>query len=667
MVTAEKDTTPSVQPISLAVLLVVLSSIAIGVWRLHVATTTEPRPTPPLDAFIWLGIAVVLLLVERIDATPALDRLRSTLRDRVDRRLLLAAVINVAGVTFIATSTSVSAGFLVVVWCLGLALYVGAFIRHDDLSSLRRLVRAPATWALWGFVLVALYVRWRNLGTLPWPMNVAEGEMALEAVRYLRGDALSPFGSGRLQHPNLFFYLQSLGIRVFGWNLLGVRAVSAVAGALTAVPVFLLTDELFDRPTAWTASALLIVLPFHVHFSRIGVYAIIEPLVATTALWTLLRATRMRRPVWWALAGVLFGIAFYFHATVPLALLLAVLWVVLTIRLAPNEWSAQWSNLVWFVAGGMMSLAPLLHGAASVTGVLLRSGHQPDLVRSGVLLDAERSTLVVFASRTYRALLGFFTLGDRTYFYGPARPLLDVVSRLLALLGVGRLVAIWYDRRALWIGAWLGGTALVDGLLYTPPSSAGLVFAIPAMGMVVALGIVWLARCLVALIWPNNAVVETMLPVLVVAAITLLNISFYFDTYLPGPYYGNQNMEVASDAGRLIAEQSDDPYVYFYGAPRVFFGHPSLQFLGRLPDGEDGPTPPNNFDFVGGDRPALFIFLPEYSEAMRAFTHRYPTIDLHTISGGAGEPLFTWARVSQQQTGAAFWHSAGFALRLGDD
>lgn len=647
MATAETDSTPAIQPISLVMLLIVLGSAGIGMWQLYAAANTEPRPEPPLYAFVWLGIAVALLLVERVDHMSALRRIANTLRSHSDPRLLVAAVINVAGVTFVATSPTVPPGFLIAVWCFGLFLYVSTFIRRGDLVTVRRLAREPAIWALCGVVLVALYLRWRNLGTLPWPMGVAEAGMAMEAVRFVRGDAVSPFSISRLQDANLFFYFQSLGIRLFGWNLLGARAVSAVAGALTAAPVFLLAHELFDRVTAWTASVLLIVLPVHVHFSRIGLNEVIGPLVAASALWALLRATRTRRPLWWALAGVLLGAEFYVHVTVPLALVLATLWIVLTIRLVPDEWSAQWTNLFWLFAGGLLSVAPLLRGVPNVADVLVRPGQQLGIIHSGTLLDPERSMLTVFLRRIYRSILGFFALGDSTNLYTPARPLLGTVSRLLALLGLGRLVAIWYDRRALWLGAWLGGTVFVDAVLHTPPTSSGLMSAIPAMVIVIALGIVWLARCLRALISPEDAVLDVMLPALLVAALAILNLSFYFGTYLPDSQYGDNNAEVASEAGRLIAEQPDDPYVYFYGAPRVFFGHQSLQFLGRLPAGEDGPTPADDVNFVREDRPTLLIFLPEQSGAIDAFVSRYPTIDLNAVNGRTGEPLFTWARISQ--------------------
>lgn len=645
MATIEKETRQSIHPSSLVLLLIVLGSIAIGVWQLNAAANAQPRSVPPLHAFVWLGVAVATLLVERIDVVPALRRLASTLGGHVDLRLLLAGVINVAGVTFAATSTAVPAGLLVAVWCFGLILYVSAFVRRDDLVTLRRLMREPATWALCGFALVALYVRWRNLGVLPWPMSTDEGAMAIEAVRFLRGDTVSPFGISQFQHPNIFFYLQSLGIRLFGWNLLGARVVSAVAGALTAIPVFLLADELFDRTTAWTASAILIVLPFHLHFSRIGLDAVVDPLVAVSALWALLRATRTRRPLWWAFAGVLLGAEVYFHTAFPLAFVLAVLWIVLTIRLAPDEWADQWSNLVWLIAGCILSVAPLLRGARDPADVLVRTGRQPDIIRSEALLGPERSTLAVFLGRIYRVMLGFLARGDSTY--GPAHPLLGILSRLLALLGLGRLLAIWYDRRALWIGAWIGMTFLVDGLLYAPPASPGLVVAIPAVVIVIALGIVWLTRCLLGLIWPDDAILDVTLPALVVAVVAFLNLSFYFGTYLPDSQYGTQNGQVGSEVGRLIAEQPDAPYVYFYGAPRVFFGDASLQFLGRLPDGQDGPTPPGDFSFVREDRPALFIFLPEHAEAMNAFDSRYPTVDLHHVRSRTGEPLFTWARISQ--------------------
>lgn len=648
MATVENDTTPPIKTTSLVVLLIVLVSAGVGVWQLSTAARMEPRPEPPLQAFLWLGIAVSMLLVDRIDVTPIASRLWDTLQEQADIRLLAAALINVAGVAFVATSTAVPPGFLVAVWCFGLVLYLFAFVRHANADQLHQLLRAPAAWALCGFLLIAFYIRWQSIGSLPWPMAEDEGQMAMEAVRFLRGSAGSPFGLAWLQQPNLFSYLQSLGIRLFGWNLLSVRIVSVLAGSLTVVPVFVLADELFDRTIAWTAAALLIVLPFHVHYSRIGVNNIVDPFFGAAALWSLLRATRTRQPLWWALAGVLLGVGLYFYGTFKIALALAAFWIILTVRLAPEEWDGQWANLTWLFGGFILGIAPLLRGQRTIADVVLRFPFQPDIVHSGELLQEERSMLATVLRRTYRAALGFFALDDRTYLYEPARPLLNLPSQLLALLGIGRLVARWYDRRSLWLGAWLLVPLLVDGLLPDPPTSSHLVFLIPALVIIVALGIAGIARATRELLWPDgHRSLSIVLPAFIIAIIVYLNLSFYVNTYLPGPFYANQNMEIASEAGRLIAEQRNDPYVYWYGAPRVFFGHGSLQFLGRLPDGQDGPTPAGDFSFVNENRSTLFIFLPEQTDTLNAFRNRYPAAEMQQVTGRTGELLFVWARIPQ--------------------
>jgi hypothetical protein len=110
---------------------------------------------------------------------------------------------------------------------------------------------------------------------------------------------------------------------------LSAQLVSALAGVLLVVPMFLLGNELFDRRVAFWATALFQCLPATGRFLSDGVSEALFLLFAALCLWFSVRALRVRSPLGFALAGVAGGLAYLTRtegglivATVGLTLLL---------------------------------------------------------------------------------------------------------------------------------------------------------------------------------------------------------------------------------------------------------------------------------------------------------------------------------------------------------
>lgn len=157
-----------------------------------------------------------------------------------------------------------------------------------------------------------------------------------EGVYHLRGDPYTPlFAPMNLSFaafPWLYAYLQMLSAEVFGSTLGVLRLTSVVFGVLTIPTVYWLARTLFDRPTAWIAALMLATFPPHIHFSRLALNNIADPLFGVLALAFFARGIRQGGMSHYVLAGLSLGLTQYFYEggqTVYPAVLLA--WIVVAL------------------------------------------------------------------------------------------------------------------------------------------------------------------------------------------------------------------------------------------------------------------------------------------------------------------------------------------------
>ncbi len=124
--------------------------------------------------------------------------------------------------------------------------------------------------------LLALLLRVFRLGEYPVGFHVDEvkvGWNALSILKTFRDDQgnflplyYNTFGDYR---PTGIFYLSIPAIAIFGNTIFAVRITSALIGALTIIPLYLLAKELFKKDSVGVYSALILaVSPWHIETSR---------------------------------------------------------------------------------------------------------------------------------------------------------------------------------------------------------------------------------------------------------------------------------------------------------------------------------------------------------------------------------------------------------------
>lgn len=126
-------------------------------------------------------------------------------------------------------------------------------------------------------VLLGFCLRIYNLDKNPAGFFCDEASIGYNAYKLLKTGA-DEYG---IPHPFFFrsfgdyrnplpIYFNIPAIAAFGLNEFSVRFTSAIAGTLTILMVFLLTERLFGNPIALISSFFMAISPWHLHFSRFG-------------------------------------------------------------------------------------------------------------------------------------------------------------------------------------------------------------------------------------------------------------------------------------------------------------------------------------------------------------------------------------------------------------
>jgi 4-amino-4-deoxy-L-arabinose transferase-like glycosyltransferase len=507
-------------------------------------------------------------------------------------------------------------------WLAAMAGCALLFTQGDEWRRLRALVRAQRSELLLmaGLVTLALLLRLVVLGRVPWPLIEEEGAFGTQALQVLRGQHLNPFATGYRGQPNAFFFLQSAGLKLLGVGPAGLRLPSALAGALLAVPVYALGRLWFGRRVGWIAALLVATAHFPLHYSRVGLNDVADPLLATTTLATLTWGFRSGRRLAFTLAGLALGLGQYFAANPWLTLLLAGGYVLLRGYLSPaateattGQKSPPRAQLLVLLIGFFVAFAPLLWTYLQKPDLYFRSARpsQTQAAPGGSTLDS-------VAGQVARSALAFNYYDARTAtpLYDPHAPLLDAASGALWLFGLVVALRRRQEPGAATLLAWIAGAVLVSGVLRQ--GSAPL-HATPALALLVGLGLTALVEALTPLRPHRTALLASSCGLL--AAINLL---FYFGAYTPRHLYGTVNDETATALGQYLAGHRGQGMVYFAGDPRTSFVYDTVRFLGQGPSDQDwrelsGPLPA-----IPSDQDVFFIFPPERLDELETLMRDLP-------------------------------------------
>ena len=359
--------------------------------------------------------------------------------------------------------------------------------------------------AVAGVIALGAAIRLLGLSRFPDGLWHDEALNGLQVARLLEGRLSFVFMDISPREP-LWFYLAAPCLAAARWlgegslasDIAGLRVASALIGTATLGAFWLLARR--TMPVAWAlvALAMLAVLPWHVHFSRLAFRAILLPLLVCLSGWALLRWERTGRPRDAALAsGFALAGVYSYHAgpVLPLALLLA-----MGARCVQSRGTEA---LRGRVKGLAIAAAIAAVGSVPIAAALVAGPVDATMrFREVAAAEAADSTIV---GNIARVAAFFFVLGDGDFRHGPAgRPLLPLALGPVLLAGVAASLAMLLrgrgGKRALdaWLLATLAGFMAVSALSSEAPHKLRMLGMAPVVVLLFVEGLrvafVWLRR-----------------------------------------------------------------------------------------------------------------------------------------------------------------------------
>ncbi|MBN2007001.1 MAG: glycosyltransferase family 39 protein [Anaerolineae bacterium] len=523
---------------------------------------------------------------------------------------------------------NVNYALLFLIWLVALVMFAVTLLAPVlNLRKIRSLLSKSEWVALGVLLLASALVRGWNLGRIPLNLGGDEGTQLLAGLQLLRHPMQNPFATGWYSVPTMSFFLYGVGMRIWGATIAGGRALSVVVGTLTVLTTFLLGRAVGGRKAGWVAALVVAFSAYHIHFSRLASNQILDPFIGTLSFWLVWVALRDRSvfdnrisPAW-GVAGMVAGFGWYAYfgarwVTVLIAIVLG--WRAL---LESRFLKRHYRGLFLFAAGMLVVTLPLWGWYLVHPSAFSERYNAVSIFISGwVDLSRELTGKTTFQSlleQFWKSVTAFHLTPDPTFWYYPQRPLLDFVTGALMLVG---MIAVWL--RWNWPGRsmtliWFWSTLIMAWVLTeNPPSSQRGLLLIPAVGLLVAWGVLALEEVFAR----YRRALTVLLGVCLVVGV-VLNLGFYFNVYTPRRAYGNPMAAKASDFARYALVHPIGGMTYFMGAPELYWDFGVLAFLLRDQPGVDvqpGEIPQNVV------KPARFVFLPSRAGEAALIQSQYP-------------------------------------------
>ncbi|MFQ6013927.1 MAG: PA14 domain-containing protein [Anaerolineae bacterium] len=381
-------------------------------------------------------------------------------------------------------------------YLISIASFVAAFMLMEEVNPLAwRRIAWPPRRELLLLALIVLggtFMRFYQLHTIPFGLFYDEAVNGLDARRVVEQGIYPVYFEDNYGRGGLFIYLLALAFKVLGISALSMRLLTATSGLLAVLAFYLLFRLLFDARLGLVAASLLAFSRWHVNFSRVVFDAVLLPLLLALTIYFLLRGLRSRRYLHFVGGGLALGLGLHSYVSFRLVPFVLILFFLYKLASERGFLKRNWLSLAIFIAASLLVFAPLGQYALQHREMFMKRAQaasiftkrdQPDIVQA-------------LWSNTRKHLLMFNYRGDVNGRHNlPGEPMLDKVTAILFVLGLGYSLYRWRDHRSfLFLATFcimlLGGILSVD---FEAPQALRSIGTMPAVYFfaIVALYQVW--------------------------------------------------------------------------------------------------------------------------------------------------------------------------------
>jgi len=633
----------------------------IGILSNYLRPDLPPESASAYLPFLVIGLLLFMAgmyLASRLDRKifflPALDWIAAKLGIRPVQVLCLAGGILLAMLATVAAGTSslmISPAVAIFSWIAGIFLTVLGGWAFTPASERKPFPKDALAWAA-GLTLVAFLLRAVMVGQIPVMLTGDEGSTGIDALQFRLGAVDNPFGIfGWHPFPSLYFFIESIGIALFGRTVEALRYPSALAGALTVGGLYLLVRAMYSHRHALAAAIFLSALHLHMHFSRLGVMNVWDGLWYLITLGGLWYGWHSGKRAYWIFAALAMGIGQYFYATTRTLFVAVPLWLLAATVLDRGGWRRNLRNILPALAALTAVLLPLAWYVATHMDQYLA-----DIKTNSILGPWMEAAMRDQGLPAWRILLKQLGLGFGSFFsvnlsfwYRPDVPILRTLPAVFFLFGLSILLLRLKETRT-WVPVlWLAAYGMIVSLSESAPAAQRLPGVGAAIALVVGFGAVEFVSILSNL-FPARKWVLGIAVLALVGYMAVDDLRFYFGEYTPNSVYMGrydfvgEGGEVAKQLILQLRGRTEPWQVVFLNNHLMgFYSNPALRYMvpnGTGMDINNAWGSPENEPIPEGN--VFIVIMPGREEEIPLIQADYPGGTLGEVRATDGSLLYTY-------------------------
>jgi 4-amino-4-deoxy-L-arabinose transferase-like glycosyltransferase len=503
--------------------------------------------------------------------------------------------------------------------------------------------------------IIAFFLYTYNLDVTPFKLNAEEAVIAIN-VRSIVEDGLIHL---ILLPGFLLMYLHQLSFDLFGYDVFGLRFVSALFAVLSIPVFYFLVRELFSIRVSVVATLLLAFYHPFIAMARNAVEYSSGVFVLVLVLYLAILAVKQGSYFYMFLAGLAAGLGYYLHQSAAIAVFILLVYLFVMFFKYKESRKALLKYILLAVVAFILFVMPFMlkYSSSFVAQYNFAPVFSDQNMQHMKNVYQASSVLVVLAKNAGYTIKALNSESDNSYLYGNNKSMLDFFSAVFFILAIFAALYMFKDDRYYLIITGFLIVALSGGVFdVNTPRFFKLVMLLPFIAMLVAIVIMEISDILVEKIKSNNVLryANLLLVYLLTIVIILLNFNNYFNYYIKNniadvkyhiPTMTGYHINTMGGFYNIyLVNFKSDPVLYDIRYETVKFllkDNNAIQITDAL-----HAIPLQNRQ----NKDVLFIFFPDnYEKSLKLLNQTYPSGKFKTITSDEGKPVLGLYRVKKEK------------------